>query len=221
MFVAFIPTLWFARVQLLFPPSLFRVIFTPLPFSGELPSREIYQKMGRNGLLALCMGAGPHLARIPAPNLWSRCGMEAKQVDMFHSTILFEGSFSTQHEPCLSLSVFSSPIDSAAFLLAKKKSTKKCSVRISNLNHFFCVNLVVSSRRTGANVLPRSGRWAVIRCFDRPRPCDSLWAGMDATRPCPERADGRQSPISPFFVDSYIFFLRQILRQLGNKYAAL
>jgi len=58
--------------------------------TGEKPPMSLYQKLGKSGYLALTMGPGPHLKRIPEPNLWSQAGMKAEDVDMLHTSLLGE-----------------------------------------------------------------------------------------------------------------------------------
>lgn len=58
--------------------------------SGNGPTRELYQQLGREGYLALSHGLGPHLAQVPEPNLWSRAGLKLTDLDWFHFTILTE-----------------------------------------------------------------------------------------------------------------------------------
>lgn len=58
--------------------------------SGKNPPKEIYQKLGRNGYLALCLGVGPHLKLVPEPNLWSRAGIAVDDLDLFHFSVLGE-----------------------------------------------------------------------------------------------------------------------------------
>lgn len=58
--------------------------------SGKVPPKEIYEKLGKSGYLALCLGTGPQLARIPEPNLWSRAGIKTEDLDLFHFSVLGE-----------------------------------------------------------------------------------------------------------------------------------
>lgn len=58
--------------------------------SGKVPPKELYQKLGAHGYLALCMGPGPHLRNVPEPNLMSRAGIKPDEIDLFHFSILAE-----------------------------------------------------------------------------------------------------------------------------------
>jgi alkylation response protein AidB-like acyl-CoA dehydrogenase/predicted heme/steroid binding protein len=58
--------------------------------SGELPPRELIQKYGRSGLLALCAGKGELAKRIPEPNLFSECGIPYSEIDQFHVALMEE-----------------------------------------------------------------------------------------------------------------------------------
>ena len=39
--------------------------------SGELPTRDVFQKFGKSGLLAMWANKGPHLMKVPEPNLYA------------------------------------------------------------------------------------------------------------------------------------------------------
>lgn len=58
--------------------------------SGKYPPKELYEKLGRSGYLALQLGVGPHLKHIPEPNLWSKAGLRWDQLDLFHFSLLGE-----------------------------------------------------------------------------------------------------------------------------------
>lgn len=59
--------------------------------SGKSPPKELYEKLGKTGYLALTMGAGPHLKRITDPNtLWARAGIKSEDLDAFHLSVLGE-----------------------------------------------------------------------------------------------------------------------------------
>ena len=58
--------------------------------SGSEPTRELYQQLGREGYLALSHGLGPHLLKVPEPNLWSRAGLKVSDLDWFHFAVLTE-----------------------------------------------------------------------------------------------------------------------------------
>jgi alkylation response protein AidB-like acyl-CoA dehydrogenase len=58
--------------------------------SGEAPPRELVQKYGRSGLLAICAGKGEIVKRIPEPNLFSECGIPYSEIDQFHVALICE-----------------------------------------------------------------------------------------------------------------------------------
>lgn len=58
--------------------------------TGKAPPMDLYAKLGKSGYLALTMGAGPHLKRIPEPNLWSEAGIKTEELDAFHFSLLGE-----------------------------------------------------------------------------------------------------------------------------------
>lgn len=58
--------------------------------TGKYPPAEIYEKLGRSGILAMSLGVGPHLALIPEPNIWSQSGIKIEELDQFHFSVLGE-----------------------------------------------------------------------------------------------------------------------------------
>jgi hypothetical protein len=57
--------------------------------TGEYPSKEIFQKHGQFGMLAIFAGKDT-LKRIPEPNLWSMAGIKPEEFDLFHMAVLTE-----------------------------------------------------------------------------------------------------------------------------------
>ena len=56
--------------------------------SGEFPPADLRKKHGRAGLLAMCLGKGPHLKLVPEPNIWTEAGIKTEELDEFHLWIV-------------------------------------------------------------------------------------------------------------------------------------
>lgn len=57
--------------------------------TGEYPTKEMFLKHGKAGMLALFAGR-EFLHRIPEPNLWSMAGIKPEEIDAFHMAVLTE-----------------------------------------------------------------------------------------------------------------------------------